>query len=996
MRRILTPIFLVAAVVALAALAGCEDPSDPAEGEPGAGQLPAQDPKAGPPDTSDTRPHPLLRKAGDAVLAGGEGVRSTAGPKLSSVIRTLTGAAGGSDKLAELTIDYPADESIFPPEIIPPTFLWHEPSEQADTWLIEVTFGQADPARGKHPIVALVRGDPPLTDAIDKRCLFGLDEIYKPTSYQASGRSWTPGADVWAAIKRHSVKSPATVTIVGFQSDRPGRPLSRGRMTLTTSGDPVGAPIFYRDVPLTVHVNKSGKIQPLGPIALPLIEWRLRDISRRDSRVLLTGMYSCANCHSFSADGKTMGMDVDGPTGDKGAYAIAPVAKQMVIEHSDVMTWNSFSAKPKGHKTIGFMSQVSPDGQYAMTTLNESVYVVNFMNYKFIQVFFPTRGILAYYSRATDEIKPLPGASDPQYVQCDPAWSPRGDYLVFARAKAKDPFTKGRKPATRPNDPNETQIQYDLCRIPFAGGAGGKAEPIEGASANGRSNTFPKVSPDGKWIVFVKCKNGQLMRPDSELWIVPAAGGVARKMRCNGLPMNSWHSFSPSSRWMVFSSKRNTPFTQMFLTHIDEAGNDSPAILIAGATASNRAANIPEFVNTSYDSLTSIVIPAAQHIKYQRFGIKELDENRVEKAKEFFTMAIESDPTYVYARIDLGLILYRQGELEEAKKHLSIALELDPDIALTHHNLGLVFRREGGLDKAVEHFTRALELVPRFGEAHYNLAAVLCDQQKYAESIEHFEAALPLLPKSRELRDNFAAAHNHLGNALVELGKRGQALEHYQKALELDPEIATAHNNAGILLAMKGEFDQAGEHFAKAVQIDPDYGKAQMNLGRVHLTQGKLDPAVVHLKRAVTLQPTNVVAMSLLGDALKGQQNFTEAASWYRKALTESPNDPGAMNSLAWLLATCPEERVRDGREAVKLAQEACKATDNKVPQFLDTLAAAYAEAGRFGDAVNTASRLLNMLGPEHEAMAQQVRRRLQLYKTGKPYRDSPPDGRGS
>jgi hypothetical protein len=127
------------------------------------------------------------------------------------------------------------------------------------------------------------------------------------------------------------------------------------------------------------------------------------------------------------------------------------------------------------------------------------------------------------------------------------------------------------------------------------------------------SNTFPKISPDGKWIVYTKCKNGLLMRPDGRLWIVPFEGGEAREMRCNTPLMNSWHSFSPNGRWMVFSSKVNRPYTQMFLTHIDEDGNDTPYVLIPNATADNRAVNIPEFVNMPYEALESIRIPAVNH-----------------------------------------------------------------------------------------------------------------------------------------------------------------------------------------------------------------------------------------------------------------------------------------------------------------------------------------------------------------------------------------------
>ena len=125
------------------------------------------------------------------------------------------------------------------------------------------------------------------------------------------------------------------------------------------------------------------------------------------------------------------------------------------------------------------------------------------------------------------------------------------------------------------------------------GGLGGRPEPIAGASANGMSNTFPKVSPDGRWIVFVQARNGLLMRPDSKLYIVPARGGKARPMVCNTSLMNSWHSFSPNGRWLVFSSKSWSPYTRMFLTHIDKDGRDSPPILIDNTTAANRAVNIP-------------------------------------------------------------------------------------------------------------------------------------------------------------------------------------------------------------------------------------------------------------------------------------------------------------------------------------------------------------------------------------------------------------------
>ena len=151
-------------------------------------------------------------------------------------------------------------------------------------------------------------------------------------------------------------------------------------------------------------------------------------------------------------------------------------------------------------------------------------------------------------------------------------------------------------------------------------------------------------SPDGRWIVFVKCRNGQLMRPDGKLWIVPAGGGKARQMRCNTSLMNSWHSFSPNGKWMVFSSKSNTPYTQMFLTHIDENGNDSPAILIENSTAANRAVNIPEFVNVAYEDFQGISVPATEHHVYFRRGTELAKEGRYDEAVVEFDKALEGQP----------------------------------------------------------------------------------------------------------------------------------------------------------------------------------------------------------------------------------------------------------------------------------------------------------------------------------------------------------------
>lgn len=254
--------------------------------------------------------HPLLGQRTAAVWSEVPELALAADPVLRDVIRTVAASVprkgtipapddsrkvGGASPrakpeetapLARLVIDYPLDQSVFPPEIVPPTVLWHDPHPRADTWLVEFRFSGKNEA-----IYALVPGDPPPARPIDPRCVTKTNEIYRGTGYQASARAWKVDDRVWAAVKQRSIQRPATLTLVGFHSSRPAEVLSRGQITLVTSQDPVGAPIFYRDVPLAPSATEEGVIKPLSEAFLPLIAWRLRDVSQPESRLLLTDLF---------------------------------------------------------------------------------------------------------------------------------------------------------------------------------------------------------------------------------------------------------------------------------------------------------------------------------------------------------------------------------------------------------------------------------------------------------------------------------------------------------------------------------------------------------------------------------------------------------------------------------------------------------------------------------------------------------------------------------
>jgi hypothetical protein len=386
-----------------------------------------------------------------------------------------------------LTILYPLDDTLFPPEIVPPIFRWKDGKAESDTWLVTIKFQDE-------------KG----------RMNFVTDE-----------QQWRPKLKEWEAIKKRSLEKEAKVTVLAVNRSAPKEILSGGRISISTSKDEVGAPLFYRevDLPFVDAVKDPSHIR-----------WRFGAISSpKQPPVILEKLPVCGNCHSFTADAKTLAMDVD-YANRKGSYVIAQVAEQMVLATSDVITWNDYR-KEDEEQTFGLLSQVSPDGKVVISTVKDESVFVPKPGLAFSQLFFPIKGILCIYNRQTQTFKSLPGADDPNYVQSNPSWSPEGKYIVFAKSKVYrlKSVRKDRSVLLTPEECAEflkdgKPFLFDLYRIPYNDGKGGKAEPLEGASNNGMSNYFAKYSPDGKWIVFCKAKSYMLLQPDSELYIIPAEG----------------------------------------------------------------------------------------------------------------------------------------------------------------------------------------------------------------------------------------------------------------------------------------------------------------------------------------------------------------------------------------------------------------------------------------------------------------------------------------
>jgi len=660
------------------------------------------------------------------------------GPELPTARELLAGASPAA-VYSVVNIQYPYDGAVFPPESIPPRFAWSSPNAKVDTWLLHMAFDSGE------PLQVLVRAT-----------------------------EWTPDEPSWSILKARSTDRPARITVLGVAAAAPRTLLARGTLTLATSKDPVLAPIFYRDVtlPFVEAVKHPSKLR-----------WRFGTIdSRAQPPVVLEQLPVCGNCHSFSADGRVLGMDVD-YANDKGSYAVVETAREMTLSKRHIISWSDYRREDK-QPTFGLLSQVSPDGRTVLSTVKDQSVFVPKSDLSFSQLFFPLKGILVFYDRQTGTIHALPGADDPAYVQSNPSWSPDGQSIVFARAQAYDLATKDKTRALL--SPEECKefltggrlFRYDLYRIPWNGGKGGKPVALAGASGNGRSNYFARYSPDGKWIVFCQATSFMLLQPDSELYIIPAEGGTARRLACNTDRMNSWHSFSPNGRWLVFSSKTNSPYTQLFLAHLDERGQSARPIVLSQFTATDRAANIPEFVNLPPSAIAHIAQDFVDDVSYMRTALENIKLGDRESAEALYRKALAVNPDSALAHMFLGGILTEQGHLQEAAEHLSRAVQLDPRNGNAHYNLGNLRMREQRYDEAIESWKKAVQLDRTNAKAYNNMAVVLREQNHLDEAADVMRSGMVADPEDAELRLN-------AGDILARLGRKAEAEQQWSEARRL-------------------------------------------------------------------------------------------------------------------------------------------------------------------------------------------------------------------
>jgi tetratricopeptide (TPR) repeat protein len=348
--------------------------------------------------------------------------------------------------------------------------------------------------------------------------------------------------------------------------------------------------------------------------------------------------------------------------------------------------------------------------------------------------------------------------------------------------------------------------------------------------------------------------------------------------------------------------------------------------------------------------------------------------------------ALRKAPSFVLCGVFLlllGFLTWRQTAIYHDLVTLyTETLTKNAGCWMAHYNLGIALNDRGKPDEAIGHYQQAIKLRPSYAEAHYNLGRILAQKGQLDAAVAHYDKALEINPADAE-------AHNNLGVSLFGSGRVDEAIAHYRKALGIQPDYAEASCNLANALLSKRDLDGAIVHYLACLALSPDQAEAQYNLASALLRTGRMDEAIAHYQKVLELRPENADAHANLGSVFLAKGLVRDAIAQYRDALRIAPDNVAAQSNLAWLLATAADPSLRNGSEAVVLAEraesESSRSENHAI--VLRILAAAYAETGRFVEAKKTAEHALQAAEVQgNSTLSGALRDEISLYDLGLPY----------
>ncbi|MDB6126037.1 MAG: Tetratricopeptide 2 repeat protein [Pedosphaera sp.] len=376
----------------------------------------------------------------------------------------------------------------------------------------------------------------------------------------------------------------------------------------------------------------------------------------------------------------------------------------------------------------------------------------------------------------------------------------------------------------------------------------------------------------------------------------------------------------------------------------------------------------------------ALAVAGESSIGNNNFGLALSDAGKTDEALALFNRSLLIQPNNAVTYYDIGMIYEGRQDYQTAIEYFNKALHINPQYAQVHYSMGNVLAFQGKFPGAAEEYTRAVQIDPTSLEMNYNLGVMLLKLDQPREAVDYFKTAL-------RINSKYAPAWHQLGVAYDILGNTDGAIRDYKEALRLKPDLIQSCLKLGMLLAREGNYSEAEKHFGQAIKLEPTNNAARFNLAATFEANNQLDQAVAEFSEVIRLKSDDFNARRRLAGLQTRQQKFDAAIQTLRDSLRLQPDSSETLANLAWLLATCSKPELRNGPEAVQLAERAFKLGTQNDLRFLTVLDASYAQAGRFDEAIKTAQKLQELaVSAKQTAMAENAGKRLELYRAGKTY----------
>ena len=347
-------------------------------------------------------------------------------------------------------------------------------------------------------------------------------------------------------------------------------------------------------------------------------------------------------------------------------------------------------------------------------------------------------------------------------------------------------------------------------------------------------------------------------------------------------------------------------------------------------------------------------------------------------ADAFFSQKILADPRDPFAFLMRGMVRYENDDLDHAFADVDLAIRLDPKYVAALVERAYLWQCRNRLDLALADVNKAIQLDALNSYAYVERGVFHFAMHEPGKALRDFEHAIRLGSRA-------AVVHLCKGMIHLERGEGEPAIAEFNTAIRIDPRRLDAYIGLATVYLLRSDSKKALEVFDHAIQVDPRSPDAHEARAVYYLSHGKNDKALEDLNEAVRLDPASASRLRVRARVWFEKQDFDRALSDLNAAIQLEPNDVEAQQGRAWILATCPDPKIRNGEAAVVAATRACELTQWKVAHAMTTLAAAYSETGNFAAAVELQGKALGFVADKSPEQ-HEYRRLLDRYKAKKPY----------